>query len=132
MPPVPSAGMDQSVEVAVQQHVAAGVAPPLRKHIPLAGWLRYIQFVKTMNHPTLPLNLPTLPIAAEKATLFAAFLGPQWLAVPTIEGYLSAIHHMTLTQDPSILAPSFHTPLMALLLEGIKCTQAKQGAKHIH
>ncbi len=66
----------------------------------------------------------------EKVTLFVAFLGAQGLSVSMIESYLAALWHFRMLIGPSASSPSFHSPLMAVLLRGIKRCQA-QGPRSV-
>ena len=96
----------------MQQFLAAGLAPSTRK-VYTVGWNRYIKFTNS-------LNLPPRPMTIDKVTLFVAFLGSEGLAVSTIESYLAALRHYRVVNDPSNMAPSFHSPHMSVLLRGIR------------
>ena len=109
------------MEAALQQFLEAGLAPSTRK-VYTAGWNRYLKFAHTFS-------LACLPVTSEKATLFVAFLGTQGLSLSTIESYLSALRHMRLTLAPCDPCPSLHSPQTALLLRGIRRSQAQSGPR---
>ena len=69
-------------------------------------------------------STPPLPVTAEKVILFVAFLGTQGLSPSTIESYLAGLRHARLLTDPSHMSPSFHTPYVKLLLQGIARSSA--------
>ena len=103
----------------MQQFLEAGLAPSTWK-VYTAGWNHYIKFVHTFN-------LACLPVTSKKATLFVAFLGTQGLSLSTIESYLLSLQHMCLTLAPSDPCSSLHSPQIALLLMGIRRSQAQPG-----
>lgn len=76
-------------------------------------------------------SLPATPVTPEKATLFVAFLGSEGLCVSTIESYLAALQHFQVLSDPSCMLPSFHSPHMKVLLQGIRRDQAQQGPARV-
>ena len=85
-----------------------------------AGWNCYLKFAHTFG-------IACLSVTSEKATPFVAFLDTQGLSLSTIESYLSALRHMCLTLAPCDSCPSLHSPQMALLLRGIRRSQAQYG-----
>ena len=103
------------MEAALQQFLEAGLAPSTRK-VYTAGWNRYLKFAHNFS-------LACLPVTSEKATLFVAFLGTQGLSLSTIESYIR------LTLAPCDPCPSLHSPQMALLLRGIRRSQAQSGPR---
>ena len=111
------------MEAALLQFLEAGLAPATRK-VYSAGWNRYSKFAHSFS-------LEPTPVTSEKAILFVAYLGTQGLSLSTIESYLAALRHVRLTLAPADQCPSLHSPQMALLLRGIKRTQALQGSRLI-
>ena len=85
---------------------------------------RYMAFVAD-------LQLQAIPVTQENVTLFVAYLGTQKLSTSTIEAYLSALRYLTISQDPSCLNPSFHTPHLKVLLKGIGRANSAQGTPRV-
>ena len=109
------------MEAALQQFLKAGLAPSTRK-VYTAGCNHYLKFAHTFS-------LACPPLTSEKAMLFVAFLGTQDLSLSTIESYLSALWHMRLTLATCDPCLSLHSPQMALLLRGIRHSQAQSGPR---
>ena len=105
----------------MQEFLEAGLAVSTQK-VYASGWRRYLTFTQAFS-------LPAMSITIEKATLFVAFLGTQGLSTSSIESYLAALRHCRLRVEPSNPHPSFHSPHMAVLLRGIKRSQARQGPR---
>lgn len=66
-----------------------------------------------------------------KVTLFVAFLGVEGMPPYTIQSYLAALRHFYLLSNPSCSSPSFHTPYISVLLQGIKRAHSSQGKSFV-
>ena len=109
---LPSRQLDNtSLEVTVRQFLEEGLAPSTHK-VYKAGWNRYIAFTRSFG-------LPSSPLTGEKVTLFVAYLGSQGLSISTIQSYMAALCHFQVLANPANQTPSFHSPHMAVLLQGI-------------
>ena len=107
-----SPGDIASLERALQQFLASGVAPNTRKTY-LSGWHKYQSF-------TASYSFTLFPVSSEKVALFVAHLGQQGLAISTIEVYLAGLRYFNLLANPSEASPSLHTPFLKLHLRGIQ------------
>ena len=88
------------------------------------GWNRYITFTRSFG-------LPASPLTAEKLTLFVAYLGFQGLSISIIQSYMAALRHFQVLANPANQTPSFHSPHMAVLLQGVIRYQSQQDPKGI-
>lgn len=94
------------------------------------GWLGTI-FMKGLCHcleaiHTLCYRVSPLPspMTAEMVILFVAFLCTQGLSLSTIKSYFAGFYHACILVDPSHLLPSFHTPYVKRLFQGIAWSSA--------
>ena len=97
------------MEIALHQFLDAGLAASTKK-VYAAGWNRYQGFTQSFQ-------LASIPTTVENVTLFVS--------------YLAAPRHFQLRLDPSNTTPSFHSPHMSVLLQGICRSQALQGPRRV-